>query len=184
VLVAGSVDPSEIRNSTISGNRAGTDGGGIHNSATGLEISNATIAFNQAVQFGGGMFIAGGASPTLASCLIADNASGNTGKDLIGSDFFRIDHCLISVDDGAAYQDFDGITIDPAVDPGTNLFNVDARLAPLASYGGKTQTHKLKKGSPAINAGSNPEAEPFDQRGKPFKRRLGTAVDIGAYERQ
>jgi hypothetical protein len=42
----------------------------------------------------------------------------------------------------------------------------------------------LKKGSPAINKGSNPGGLPFDQRGTPFKRKLGPAVDIGAFERQ
>ena len=60
----------------------------------------------------------------------------------------------------------------------------DPLLAPLAFNGGPTQTHALKKGSPAINHGSNPDGLTTDQRGTPFARQLGSAVDIGAYERQ
>jgi hypothetical protein len=54
----------------------------------------------------------------------------------------------------------------------------------LASNSGKTQTHALKKGSPAINKRTVSIVLPFDQRGAPFKRKLGLAVDIGAFERQ
>jgi hypothetical protein len=65
-----------------------------------------------------------------------------------------------------------------------NLFGQDPLLAPLANNGGPTQTHALKKGSPALNQGSNITGEPFDQRGPSFKRKVGAAVDIGAFERQ
>jgi hypothetical protein len=48
-------------------------------------------------------------------------------------------------------------------DNGNNLIGtlaapLDPRLAPLAKNGGKTQTHALKKGSPATNEGSNSTA--------------------------
>jgi hypothetical protein len=65
-----------------------------------------------------------------------------------------------------------------------NLLGKDPLLAPLSFNGGPTQTHALRLGSPAINKGSNPAALPFDQRGAPFKRKLGPKVDIGAFERQ
>ena len=133
-----------------------------------------------------------GSSPFLESCLIADNTAGAGGKNLSadGADVYSLDHCLISlfVDGDAALRNSTGAPISP-LSPGTNLFNVDARLAPLAFNGGKTQTHKLKKGSPAINHGSLTAVAglpnlTFDQRGPPFLRQLGPAVDIGAYERQ
>lgn len=54
----------------------------------------------------------------------------------------------------------------------------------MANNGGKTQTHKLKKGSPDINKGTASIVLPFDQRGTPFKRKLGLAVIMGAFERQ
>lgn len=178
---------NEVSNSTISGNRAATqNGGGIYCRAD-LNLRNSTIAFNASPAGGGGGIFITGSTPFLESCLVANNAA-SAGKDLDGfmvADFFHLDHCLISVDDGLVeVRDFGSVVIVPSVNPGTNLFGVDPRLAPLASNGGKTQTHKLKKGSPAINAGSNSSGLTTDQRGPGFRRKLGSAVDIGAFERQ
>ena len=58
--------------------------------------------------------------------------------------------------------------------------------------GGRTRTHALLVGSPAINAGDPNFTTPpsFDQREKPFVRTVGglppfiSGLDIGAYERQ
>jgi CSLREA domain-containing protein len=55
-------------------------------------------------------------------------------------------------------------------------------LGSLAYYGGPTATHILLIGSPAIDAGSNPNSLTTDQRG--FARTSGSATDIGAFERQ
>lgn len=67
-----------------------------------------------------------------------------------------------------------------------NLGNSPAEvgLAPLAWRGGPTQTHALTLHSPAIDAGSNPATQSFDQRGSGYSRFVGSAPDIGAYERQ
>src|SRR5262249_47560159 len=51
----------------------------------------------------------------------------------------------------------------------------------LASNGGRTQTHALKFGSPAIDEGANPLGLGTDQRGQ---KRTVRAVDIGAVEKQ
>ena len=64
------------------------------------------------------------------------------------------------------------------------LIGHDPLLAPLANNGAPTPTHALKKGSPCINMGSNPDNLATDQRGPPHPRKLGVAVDIGAFERQ
>ena len=68
---------------------------------------------------------------------------------------------------------------------GTNTNNItatDPGLAPngLQNNGGVTQTIALENGSPAIDAGSNPNSLTTDQRG--FVRSLGAGVDIGAVE--
>lgn len=180
---------SEIRNSTISGNVAGDHGGGIYSPNTGadLNLCNCTIAFNKAAQFGGGIAIRN-TSIFLESCLVADNQAGTAGNSLATldvGDVFQVDRCLLSAyaNSDAPLEDSVGSPVTTAA-PGNNIFNVEARLAPLANNGGKTQTHALKKGSPAINKGSNPEGLTTDQRGAPFKRKLGPAVDIGAFERQ
>ena len=59
---------------------------------------------------------------------------------------------------------------------------LDPELAPLAANGGPTRTHALSATSPAIDRGTD-TWEPFDQRGRGFPRKIGAAVDIGAYER-
>ena len=64
-----------------------------------------------------------------------------------------------------------------ATDSGPAAINADPLLAPLAAYGGPTQTMALLPGSPARNAAFGSLAT-SDQRGFPI---VGTA-DIGAYE--
>jgi hypothetical protein len=64
-------------------------------------------------------------------------------------------------------------SIDPtltATDVGGTQFDVaDPKLGPLAANGGRTQTHALLAGSPALETGPNPVPDfignSFDQRG-------------------
>ncbi len=67
---------------------------------------------------------------------------------------------------------------------GTFATPVNPQLTALANNGGTTQTHALIAGSPAIDAGTNPNSLTTDQRGTGFARTLGSATDIGAYEFQ
>ena len=55
----------------------------------------------------------------------------------------------------------------------------DAGLAPLANYGGETQTHALYAGSPAIDGADADECPSEDQR---LFERLPGPCDIGAFE--
>ena len=57
---------------------------------------------------------------------------------------------------------------------------LDAKLGPLADNGGPTLTLALLAGSPAIDAGSDGNCSPTDQRGEP--RPAGLHCDIGAFE--
>ena len=96
-------------------------------------------------------------------------------------------YCLIGrfLDTDAVLYDNQNASLITVNNPGKNLFNVDARLAPLANNGGRTQTHALKIGSPAINQGGPDSFNVLtDQRGVGFKRKVGAAFDIGAFERQ
>lgn len=169
---------NDIRNSTISGNRAIASGGGLYSSSIDLALRNCTIAFNQAGSKGGGIVLNNDGDPLLESCLVVDNVAGVSGSNLgrLGTtEAFLLDHCLIGAFLGG---DTDFLNL------GDTDFNVEARLAPLANNGGTTQTHALKKGSPAIDAGINSLGLTTDQRGKGFKRKFGAAVDVGAFERQ
>lgn len=60
----------------------------------------------------------------------------------------------------------------------------DPRLLPLANNGGPTRTHALAADSPAIDAGSEADVGPYDQRGVGYPRLVGSMKDIGAFERQ
>ena len=61
-------------------------------------------------------------------------------------------------------------------------------LGALPDNGGPTKTMALLDGSPAIDAGSDPEAafvgNDFDQRGVPWVRIFGNSADIGEFEVQ
>ena len=57
---------------------------------------------------------------------------------------------------------------------------MDARLLPLGWYGGVTQTHLSRPGTPAIDAGDPGSYFSTDPRGVPWPQGAGT--DIGAVE--
>ncbi|MGB3694797.1 MAG: CHAT domain-containing protein, partial [Spirulinaceae cyanobacterium] len=161
-------------NSTISGNTAGNNGGGIYNgyfqppSLVGnTTLNSTTITNNDANNNGGGVFNASDATVNTFNTIIADNNATN--PDVSGS-FNDQGNNLIGNSNGST-----GFTTSDLV--GTSANPIDPLLAPLGDYGGTTQTHTLLPGSPAINAGSNNNAPATDQRGV----TRGT-VDIGAVE--
>ena len=90
-----------------------------------------------------------------------------------------------SIVSGNTAGDVSGIT-----NLGNNVIGGNARLAPLADYGGPTRTMALLPGSPAIDTGDNAaianppfSGPPFtDQRGTGFARIANGTVDIGAFE--
>ncbi len=147
---------TQVTNSTISGNSASSNGGGIFTRST-VTLTNSTVAFNSASN-GGGINQAGGGSAILRNTILASNTGGNASSTLnsLGN---NIDS------DGTA-----GL--------GDPLDGMDPLLGALADNGGPTQTHSLLGGSPAINAGANLGAPTVDQRGA----TRDANVDIGAYE--
>ena len=190
-----------LTNCTVSGNSAGNNGGGLANYGGMVTLTNCTISGNAAGNIGGGMFISS-ATTTLTNCTVSGNAAGNNGGGLAnygsatlgntivagntasnsGPDaygtFTSLGHNLIGETDGSSgwvSSDLKGTVASP----------LNADLAPLAYYGGPTQTFGLLPGSPAISAGSIaliPTGVKTDQRG--YARTVGGKVDIGAYETQ
>jgi len=163
-----------VRNSTISGN-LGEFGGGIatiYSFKGTLQVQNCTIVNNQAVESGGGLFRGGNfAVFDIVSSIVA----GNSAKD--GSNDIRHEG-LVNVNFSAIGQS-KGFTLSGA----NNLpFGTDLKLGPLQFNGGPTPTHALLAGSPAVDKGVNPSALVSDQRGGAYKRSVGAAPDIGAYE--
>jgi parallel beta helix pectate lyase-like protein len=171
-------------NSTISGN-TGALGAGME-AACNTVMLNSTIANNTSVlsyeEYGSPGIEA--YSPqatqqttlTFASSIVFGGLGG--GRDIAfylysgypDPTFVDSDHLIV------------GTTNDGIVLPADTMTGVDPLLAPLANNGGPTRTHALVAGSVAIDAGTNRNTLPFDQRGAPFAREAGAAADIGAFE--
>lgn len=168
-----------LSNSTVSSNATtgeAADGGGIF-AGGGAQLDNSTVFANRAaVASGGGMVLwpPAGAVPSLESSLVFGNsAGGDADLGYAGEEVLQL----------GGGRNLIGVT-SAMIEPPADTLHCDPLLLPLASNGGATLTHRLGDGSCAIDAGSNPDALEFDQRGAGHARMFGAAVDIGALERQ
>lgn len=173
-----------IRSSTISGNTAGRAGGGISAQAGPVRIFNSTVARNTAnLTFennarGGGLHVAGGSVQVYSTIFY-----GNEHR--IDDRPWRLFADEIRVDDGGRVSGSHNLVYDESTASGlwggeSTLVGVNPLLAGLADNGGPTRTHAILEGSPAIDAGANPQSLAQDQRRS--ARVRGNAPDIGAYE--
>jgi hypothetical protein len=159
-------------NTTISGNQAFRDGGGVSLHGT-LQLVNCTISDNTTFGKGGGVYVRGPLN--YVNTIIAHN-TGKEGDCAIVSDFMGTGSIGTNrgnwVADNTCSPDFSG----------------DPMLGPLADNGGATWTHALLPGSPAIDAVPVDDwTLPLDQCGNPrpaVQTSAGTACDIGAFECQ
>ena len=172
-----------VSNSTISGNKA-TFGGGIYNLGT-LTLVFSTITLNNGGENGGvdngGIFFDSSSIASVRNTIIASNSTNekngvNPKVDVQGT-FKSNGYNLIGSSTGSTGFGATGDIV------GTKDNPIDPRLAPLAFYGGPTQTLALLPDSPAIDA-ADPivlDTDPTtDQRGLP--RVSNGRADIGAFE--
>lgn len=152
----------EIRNVTLSGNRAGRDAGGIFNLGE-MEAWHLTVYANQAIGVGGGLFQDGPVA-NLRNSIIA----GNTGVNCTRW------NTIASL--GNNLEDSNSCQLTFAGD----LPNTAPQLGPLQANGGVAPTHAPLAGSPAINSANAAECLVVDERQVP--RPQGGACDIGAVE--
>jgi hypothetical protein len=158
--------PRFIVNSTISGNTAAESVGGVLAYGS-LYVANSTIAFNSSSFGPAGLYVGGaGNFLQLDSSIVALNDSGGVIFDASAVGQFNGAHNLVTAGFNAPS---DTLTSCP-------------RLGHLRDNGFLTKTHALLSGSPAIDAGSNPDKRFSDQRELP--RPVGAAPDIGALEVQ
>src|SRR5262249_21135342 len=137
--------PLFLSNCTLSGNQVEFNGAAIVCDHGDLRIENSTIAFNFSTSSLGGGIMAGSQSNLrLESTIVALNRATQYPDLLVTGTTMSAANCLIGDTTGVSYTDNGG-----------NIIGVDPLLAPLANNGGPTQTHALKKGSPAIDRGSN-----------------------------
>jgi Ca2+-binding RTX toxin-like protein len=182
-------------NSTLSGNSAGFEGGGVANrgyfsGASTMTLTNSTLSVNSA-NIGGGVTnraLGGGASVILTRNLISGNTAPSGGAEVRGSSgtITAANSNLFGhsgLTNAQAFFGFiPGVSDLTATSDGTTPTALAAILKPtLANNGGLTQTHNLVSGSPARNASpDDADCQPADQRGVP--RPQGPQCDIGAVE--
>lgn len=177
----------DIVNSTITGNETAVEGGGIANGGT-VTLRNVTVTGNTAdadgvpnpfdgIDDGGGVHNGTGAVLILKNSILAGNTdTGGEAPDCAGT---------------ATSEDFNLIgSTEGCTVTGTTTHNIigeDPLLVRLGDNGGPTLTMELRADSPALDAGDpsgcideNGDALVVDQRG--FKRPVGSACDIGAFE--
>ncbi len=189
--------------STIAGNHATHDGGGVYNGRTAV-FKNVTISGNTADHRGGGLYnsaaitmtstmpLAGVA--TLTNTTVADNTStagaglyDDAGRPLTLSDTLLDRNsggdCAGTITSTGHNFDADSTC---AVSGAGDLSGMDPLLGSLGDNGGDTPTQALGLHSPAVDAGDPSTCMPTDQRSvaRPQDGDLdGTATcDIGAYE--
>ncbi|WP_197530349.1 choice-of-anchor Q domain-containing protein [Bythopirellula polymerisocia] len=203
-----------VANSTISGNVAGDDGGGVQlrdsqDFFTENTIINSTISGNSTPREGGGIF---SQAPLLyiTHTTITENSAGDDGGGIAARFYNLMLHNTIvsgNWQDGSPgnlakfFSSFTGnynlLGSGDTIGGSGDIEGVDdPLLGPLANNGGPTKTHALLPGSPAIDAGDPSilfDANEFDQRGNPFTRvAIGILtgvpsmprIDIGSYEAQ
>jgi hypothetical protein len=199
-----------INNSTISKNSARV-GGGVVNNSGDVIIQDSTISKNSAEGFsyygtyydgiGGG--ISNHGSVTVTGSTISANHA-HTGGGVFNDATLTLNRSLISgstASVGAEIADYGSVTSEnfnlfgsngnagvtgfipglTDIVPGHGV-KVGKILGPLKNNGGPTQTHALKRGSPAADviSFSDPGCTGTDQRG--VARPQGASCDIGAFE--
>jgi len=172
-IMAYKSNPTELRNTTISGNSGGgllTYGGQPYPTL----LSNVTIADNTSTSGPGGFHHDLSVPARVRNTIIAGNSGTYGNRDVLGA-FDSLGHNLVG--DGSTATGFNNGANGDIV--GTAASPVDAGLLALANNGGPTRTHALSATSLALDAGDPLVFEPTDQRGVP---RTPGASDIGAYE--
>lgn len=171
---------AEILNSTVYGNSAADEGGGVSvlgGAGYSASVHNSTISGNHSDTAGGGLQIQGLMDQvTVHSTILAGN-NGPFGNfvDFVPTDMYD---SLI----GDSEQVIDGTG-------GGNVFSDSPGLNGLADNGcaepapvACVPTLMPMPGSPAVDTGGNPLGLTSDQRGAGYARSLIEGPDIGAHE--
>ncbi len=167
---------------TIRNSSATTNGGGaVYNNAVlhTITFSNSTVGDNSINAPGGAVLLAQGTAVFKSTILSGNHATpaGNCVKLPSGVAF---------TSDGFNLEDGNSCSLTLPSDHR----GVDAKLAPVANYGGPTLTQALEPGSPAVGTGSCTDAASnavsTDQRGfsRPDPGDPAGVCDVGAFEAQ
>ena len=156
---------------TVGGNVAGDHGGGLDNGlGAKLTVNNCTFNGNAADTNGGAGGLNNFGTATLTDTIVAGNTNGSGASDIGGNA------------NVAGTYDLTGKGGSGGLTGSTNEVNVgNPGLAPLAYYGGPTETIALQSDSPAIGKGTQVKGGvTTDQRGF----NVDSPIDIGAFQVQ
>lgn len=186
-------------NSTFSQNSATRNSGAITSIGL-LTLSNCTVTGNSAGGLGGAINMGGGKANSITNSTFFGNTAATGGGISSTASNLHISNTIIAGNSAATAPDLNGSVTSGdynlvqnttgATFPASATHNITGQaplLAPLANNGGLTQTMALQAGSPAIDAGDpafDTTATPYDQRGVGYPRKVGSAIDIGAFEVQ
>lgn len=195
------LSPMTVTDSTISDNFATTQGGGVANYSD-LIVTNSTISGNFLDNGRGAGIYNSAGNLTVTNSTFSDNYAGNNfylGAAIFNDAALRIGDTILNFPlsgYGTIYSGNGAVTslgYNLASDDGGGILNgpgdridTDPMLGPLENNGGRTFTHALLPGSPAIDAGDPGFTPPpsYDQRGRPFVRVFANGLDIGSFEVQ
>ena len=161
------------QHSTISGN-LGELGGGLFNIAFPLDDVVSEVTLGHTIVSGNRSYEAGRELVNAYGTVVADdyNLFGERGEDRFTA--FRNTFTVTGESDVNATSEGLDVPYEDILDP------------TLRDNGGRTKTHALVFGSPAVDAGDSGFAPPpfYDQRGAGYPRVVNERIDIGAFEYQ
>ena len=167
-----------IVNSTISGNESFASGAGVNTFYMAyVTLHNSTVTGNSAGYYCGGVYVYYG-NADIKSSIIAGNTSVYDHNQF---GYYSAADLDVFFSSATISGDHSVITTTNIPTPPDTLTD-DPLLLPLADNGGPTMTHAFDMTSVVLDAGSNPDGLAFDQRGDGYRRELGAAADIGAFE--
>ncbi len=192
IRFANSATPHQVRNSTFHNNSAGVSttnsgNGGAFLTTNDLTLANVTMSNNRSAGLGGAILHNGG-TLTMTSTIIANSISENPANGAGNIDIYRNSGTATIAGSNNLIRAVTSITVPAGTltsDPQLGALGNQGCLAPAGTGSSLTcpfaQLPALT--SPVIDAGANPLALQYDQRGNGFPRVIGAAADIGAVER-
>jgi hypothetical protein len=175
-----------LNQSTISGNSASADGGGVFNNYGSVRLDHSTVTGNSSGSGAGGVYAAHRASITIVTSITIENSvlAGNDGPhgNVSGIAVLLVRNSVFGDLESELNTNISNFNSNINI---SNVFSNAPDLGVLKNNGGPTQTHLPNVGSPTLDAGDNAlNTDSFDQRGRGFSRIVNGKVDIGAVERQ
>ena len=193
----------KLVDSSVTGNTAGADGGGVNllfgeYAPSPSTFVNSTISGNTAREGGG--IMSDGAVVQVSNSTVAFNTATRRGAGISGSEYtYQISLASSIISNNAVAGAPADVWAFPDVVSGakniipggggpagvpSDTITTDPLLLPLADNGGATLTHAFDASSPALDSGDNPLGLMHDQRAGYWQRVAGGTADIGAYEAQ